>query len=107
MLPKSEFSEEFIELMRNRMEMSFHKYGAIADAYPNKVSAIESAFMRVDKYIDTGNKEFLVDAANFIMIEFIHPCVVEAYFKATDSSESPGRFIIEDGKDPHSSNKDL
>jgi hypothetical protein len=156
--PASEFSEEFVELMkefpgkltpefvngmRTRMAMSYFKYGAVADAYPDKVNAIESGQMRIEKYIDTGNTEFLIDAGNFLMIESMHPrrddtfvtsanvtpsadaltslqeCIQEyaqtgnkiylaqavrfameefnnpqhsnAYFKATDSSESPGR----------------
>lgn len=103
----TEFSEQFIELMKNRMLTSYAKYGAIKDAYPEKVDAIQSCYMRIEKYMDTGNKEFLVDAANFLMIEFKLPRHPKAHFKATDSNESPGRFVKDPQKDPHSSNKDL
>jgi hypothetical protein len=105
--PSSEFSETFIQLMRNRMAMSYAKYGAIADAYPEKVDAIQSCIERIEKYIETGNKEWLIDGANFLMIEFIVPRHKRAHFRATDSQESPGRFIIDDSKDKHASNKDL
>jgi hypothetical protein len=39
----------------------------------------------------SGNTEYLIDAANFAMIEFIHPRVEGAFFEATDASGSPGR----------------
>lgn len=86
----TEFSEEFIQHMRNRMVMSFYKYGFLRDAYPDKVNALQSLLDRLDKYKETGNKEFLVDAANFAMIEYMHP-KHGTHFRGTDSTESPGR----------------
>lgn len=35
-------------------------------------------------------KEKSTYAANFAMIEYLHPSVVGAHFKGTDSEESPG-----------------
>jgi hypothetical protein len=87
----TEFSEKFVEGMRNRMEVSFHKYGPIKDAYPHKVDAIKSLKIRLDKYEATGNTEYLIDAANFAMIEFMLPAHPEAHFEATDTNGSPGR----------------
>jgi hypothetical protein len=89
--PASEFCEPFVEGMRERMTISYFKYGLVADAYPLKVDALESLQMRLEKYVETGNKEFLMDAANFAMIEFMHPKHPKAYFEATDSNQSPGR----------------
>jgi hypothetical protein len=94
-LPASEFSEPFVQYMRNRMAVSFHKYGKVADAYPHKVDAIESLKKRLERYTETGNTEWLVDAANFAMIEFMHPRHEVAHFKGTDSNESPGRITTE------------
>lgn len=34
--------------------------------------------------------EYLVDIRNFAMIEFMHPAIPGAYFKAEDSDKSPG-----------------
>lgn len=93
----SEFSNDFVDGMRARMDVSFTKYGPIADAYPHKVNALESMQKRIDRYIETGNTEWLVDAANFLMIEFMLPAHPRAHFKATDSHESPGREGREDG----------
>ncbi|QDT07787.1 hypothetical protein K227x_62150 [Rubripirellula lacrimiformis] len=90
-VPKSEFNEEFVEMMRSRMLVSFHKYGPIRDAYPHKVDAIASLQTRLREYERTGNTEFLIDAANFAMIEFMCPSHDQSHFRATDANASPGR----------------
>lgn len=90
-LPTTEVSEEFIQGMRNRMLMSFYKYGPVKGGYPHRVKAIDSLYARLDKYKETGNTEWLIDASNFAMIEFMCPSHSEAHFKATGSEESPGR----------------
>ena len=43
------------------------------EAYPHKVDAIASLRKRLHLYEETGNAEYLVDVANFAMIEFMHP----------------------------------
>lgn len=104
----SEFSETFIQGMRDRMQVSYHKYGPVADAYPGKVSALESLQARLDKYMSTGNTEFLMDAANFAMIEFMLPSHPSAHFRPTDSNESPGRAAYDTSFEATSkSNKEL
>lgn len=91
--PSSEYSEQFLQAMLDRMGMSYYKYGAVADGFPHKVDALKCAQLRVDKYRATGNTEFLVDAANFLMIEFMRPALKGAHFAPTDSSQSPGRVF--------------
>lgn len=44
----------------------------------------------VDKYRKTGNTEYLCDAANYLMFEFMYPQVSGAHFNATDSKDSAG-----------------
>lgn len=90
-IPATEFSELFVQGMADRMAVSYCKYGAVAEAYPARVDAIESLRKRLDRYAETGNTEWLMDVANFAMIEFMHPRHAAAHFKATDSHESPGR----------------
>lgn len=90
--PATEYSHHFLQGMVDRMAVSFHKYGAVNDAYPDRVDAIASLQKRLETYAETGNTEFLMDAANFAMIEFMRPRHPDAYFKATDSDESPGRI---------------
>lgn len=106
--PESEFSTTFTQGMANRMAVSFHKYGPVADAYPKKVDAVESLLARLKLYTDggeikgqrvqPGNTEYLMDVANFAMIEFMRPKHPKAFFKATDSSGSPGR-VWNDGEE--------
>jgi hypothetical protein len=88
---ETEFSESFVKGMKDRMIVSYFKYGPVKNAYPDKVNAMDSLQQRLKKYNETGNTEFLIDAANFAMIEFMYPSHPEAFFKGTDSNESPGR----------------
>jgi hypothetical protein len=89
--PESEISSQFLQGMVNRMAISYYKYGLVAQVYPHKISALNSMELRLQKYQETGNTEYLMDAANFLMIEFMHPSHTKAHFEATDSSGSPGR----------------
>lgn len=87
----SEVSTEFLRGMASRMALSFEKYGAVKDAYPDKVDALASLETRLRKYRETGNTEYLMDVANFAMIEYMRPRHQQAHFKAEDSHASPGR----------------
>lgn len=90
--PPSEISEQFLQGMVNRMAVSFYKYGKVAEAYPDKVQAVASLTQRLREYAKTGNTEYLIDAANFAMIEFMYPAREGAYFRGTDDDGSPGRI---------------
>lgn len=86
-----DWSPRFIELMQNRIVTSHYKYGWMSENYPTGlVDAMESLEKRLALYRETGNTEWLVDAANFAMIEFMYPQHPRAHFRATDSGESPG-----------------
>jgi hypothetical protein len=90
-IPASEFSPEFVQGMADRMAVSYCKYGLIAEAYPQRVDAIASLQQRLDRYAQDGNTEWLMDVANFAMIEFMRPRHAQAHFRATDAHEAPGR----------------
>jgi len=94
---ETEFSPEFVKHMQNAMVVSFYKYGPLVEGYPHKVDAIGSLTERLRKYAQTGNTEYLVDVANFAMIEFMHPRHPEAHFQGTDDDGSPGRRAIKNG----------
>lgn len=89
-VPLTEFDPEFVVKMVAAMMVSFHKYGRVADAYPLKFSAADDVRARMKKYRDTGNKHYLVDAANFAMIEAMHPGR-EAEWGENSAVDSPGR----------------
>ncbi len=86
-----EYSDRFDELRQNRVAFSFHKYGTAADNFGMRlVNALESHDMCIQKYLETGNTEYLCDAANYLMFEFMYPQKEGAYFKATESKDSAG-----------------
>lgn len=87
---KRDFSELFVQYMRNRVAVSHHKYGWASDSYPELLQAYKSIPTRLDLYLKTGNTEYLVDVAVFSMLEFMLPSVEGAKFEATDSDKSPG-----------------
>jgi DNA/RNA-binding domain of Phe-tRNA-synthetase-like protein len=88
---KEDYSEAFDQLRKNRMIQSHYKYGWVKATYPTKLAdAVKSMEKRIQLYKETGNTEWLVDAANFAMIEFMFPQHPHHSFRATPSSESPG-----------------
>lgn len=89
----SQVSVAFVRGMAARMALSFEKYGDLRDAYPDKVDALNSLQLRLDKYAQTGNTEYLIDVANFAMIEFMRPLHRDAFFQATDADGSSGRVF--------------
>ena len=86
-----DYSEKFDSLRKNRVQLSRYKYGRASKNFKTgNVNAIKSHDLCIQKYIETGNTEYLVDAANYLMFEFMFPQRKNAFFKATDSNESAG-----------------
>lgn len=94
----------FHDLMDNAMLISAMKYGPVENAYPDKVRAVAitaaegkkydaSLEQRLRLYRETGNVEYLVDVANFAMIEFMHPRHPKAHYKH-EGDGSIGRSTI-------------
>ena len=92
-------SKEFLQGMINRMIVSHHKYHKKpfkklseyhkAEEY-DKINALYNCRTRLKLYRQTGNREWLMDAANCIMIEFMFPAHKKSHFRSTSSEESPG-----------------
>ena len=86
---KTEYSEKFDKLRKDRMIVSFYKYGPLQTNYSQElIDAIKSLEKRLQMYKDTGNTEFLCDIANFAMIEFMCPQHPSAHFKPLDDEKS-------------------
>lgn len=90
-VPLTEFDPSFVVRMVQAMMVSYHKYGRVADAYPLKFKAVSDIMARRTKYLETSNKHFLVDAANFAMIEAMHPERAGSAYLGNDAADSPGR----------------
>ena len=87
----TEYSNKFDELRKNRVELSYYKYGPVKENYSkHRIDALKSLDLCIKKYNETGNTEYLCDAANYLMFEFMYPQKEGAHFKATDSSGSAG-----------------
>jgi hypothetical protein len=84
---QTENSPQFHDRMRQSMTVSFHKYGPVREAFPHKVNAIRSLKQRLALYEKTGNADYLVDIANFAMIEFMLPAHPLSHDTPTDGGE--------------------
>lgn len=86
-----EYSERFDQLRKNRVKTSFYKYGpAKKNFQTGNVQALPTMERCIEKYNSTGNTEYLVDAANYLMFEFMYLQHPNAHFKSTDSKDSAG-----------------
>lgn len=87
---KREFSDDFVQKMRHRVEMSYHKYGSARDNFgAGRVDALKTAELCIEAFKKDHNTEHLIDAANYLMFRYKYPMPKE-YFRATGSSESVG-----------------
>lgn len=82
-LKKSEWSSEFETLMRNRLIMGALRYGPIGGNKPT-YDHVRSAIVRLTKFIDTGNAEHLVDAANLCLVTFEEKAHNNFHFHSSD-----------------------
>jgi len=86
-LEKTEWSNNFEQLMRNRLMLGAFRYGRLSPQNQPKYNRVESIKRRVDLYSETGNLEYLVDAANFAMVEFIEGKHPLRHMAAVDDGE--------------------
>ena len=96
---QTEYSEEFDKLRKNRMFVSYYKYGPIKNNYGESlINAIDNLEIRLKKYRETGNTEFLIDIANFAMIEFMYPKHKNTHFNSEDHGTRLEGLTINDLK---------
>ena len=96
---EEEYSERFDELRKNRVKTSYYKYGSVKINFGEQlVEAIPTAEVCIEKYRQTGNTEYLCDAANYLMFEFMYPHKEGAFFRATGSRESAGIVSVSVGQ---------
>ena len=86
-LKKTEWSNEFEALMRNRLVLGAIRYGKLHAPGKPQYDRIASCMKRLQIYEETGNKELLVDVADLCLLEFEechHPL---EHFKAIDGHD--------------------
>lgn len=82
---KTEYSVAFDDARKKAMVTSFYKYGPARKNHGEYkcMDAVENLKRRLEKYQETGNTEFLVDVANFAMLEFMFPSIPGARYEPT------------------------
>ena len=89
----TKFSDEFVEKMKKAILLSHEKYGWMSQTYPELAQAANCAAERLVAYQKSHNKDYLIDIANFAMIEYMYPSCRKAHvfkttFVACDPSDS-------------------
>jgi hypothetical protein len=86
-LKESEWSEEFEQLMRNRLLLGSIRYGRLNAKGKPVYARTASILKRLELYKESGNKEYLVDCANLCLCEFVECRHPKAHFAAIDDGE--------------------
>lgn len=87
---KTEYSTEFDRERKNRIMMSYYKYGSARNNFGGgRVDAFKTAELCMDAFSKDHNLEHLIDAANYLMFRYMYPYPGE-YMRSTDSSGSVG-----------------
>lgn len=86
-LKRTEWSEEFETLMRNRLLMGAFRYGRLNAPGKPTFDSIGSIKKRIKSYKETGNTEHLVDIANLCLVEFVEGKHPWKHFKSMDDGD--------------------
>jgi hypothetical protein len=73
----------FLQMMINRLIVGYHRYEQHTG--PERRNYLRRIGDKLADYRRTGNRELLVDVANYCMREFEFPSIPETYFGADDS----------------------
>lgn len=88
---KTEYDKNIDFKRQNLVIQSYFKYGPAKHNFgEHLVNALDTMSQCVCKYDQTHNKEYLLDAMNYLMFECMYPSYEDAYFKHTDSDGSAG-----------------
>lgn len=89
-LKQTEWSSQFEQLMRNRLVMGAFRYGTFEDKAKLRTdpwNLLEPVTSKVEKYQQTGNTEYLVDAANYLLLAFEFDPHPLKHFLALDDTD--------------------
>ena len=93
-LRTTEWSPKFEHYMRNRLLCGTYRHGQFA--VDTGYAYIEDAIARMQRYLQTGNAELLVDAANLCMKEFHIKSHPHFHFVPTDDgNHAKKRKVVE------------
>lgn len=87
-LRETQWSSKFEELMRNRLIMGALRYGNVLGTVDkSKYDLVHSIERRVRLYKESDNAEYLVDIANYALLEFVNESHPKFHFEMIDDGE--------------------
>ena len=88
-LYETEWSPRFEQLMRNRLVMGSFRYQRFEEKRKGKweYDTAREAIKRIERYIEDGNTEHLVDGANMCLLEFEFGNHPKKHFESVDDGE--------------------
>lgn len=86
-LYETEWSNEFENLMHNRLVMGAFRYGRIREPRKKKYDRVSNIIERINVYKETGNMELLVDVANLCLLEFELSDHPNKHFESVDDAD--------------------
>lgn len=75
---------DFLQKMVNRCIVGFYRYGPFRFIVHHPKAPLDRLKTCLAKYERTGNREHLVDLANYAMAEFTYPSHPNAHFRPED-----------------------
>lgn len=92
-LRESEWSTRFETLMRNRLLMGAFRYGKLHEPGKPTFDRVEYMKVKLDRYVETGNIEALVDVANLALLEFEEGQHPKRHFESLDDTSEHAKPI--------------
>jgi len=83
-LSETEWCEMFEQARRYRLAMGCFRYGPLSRLKIRRHDFMAGLRAKLAAYDQTGNTEALVDAANYLMLEFMWPSHSQAHFRGED-----------------------
>ena len=83
-LRRSEWSNDFERLCRNRLLQGAFRYGRVGGKNKPKFNRMQKAFDLLERYQSEGNDELLVDVANLCQLEFVEGRHPKKHFVSED-----------------------
>jgi len=83
-LAETEWSPGFEQLMRNRLVFGAFRYGLLNDPKKPQWDRLTRIKQEVERYVESGNLESLIDIANMALLEFVEGKHPKRHFKAGD-----------------------
>ncbi len=91
--PKQKSIVSFLQMMVNRLAVASYRYGGGVPCWDAAQDYRKRIDDKLEMYDKTGNTEFLVDVANYCMLDFYNSLHPNAHFKTGEGGGNIGRRI--------------